>query len=78
MNAMISAFIILNCHFPFDARITKEISQLQSVTNVYRTEGRYELIIKVSVESEAKLNEMISSEINTVPGVDSSLALIIA
>jgi hypothetical protein len=40
---MIAAFVLVNCHFPFDARITDELSRMTSITNIYRTEGRYDL-----------------------------------
>ena len=73
-----SAFVILNCRFPFDTRIMHEISKLPSVTNVYRTEGMYDLIVRVNVETEHKLKELIFTNINAIRGVDSTLTLTIA
>jgi len=75
---MISAFVIINCHFPFDTRIIHEISKLPSVTNVYRTEGRYDLIVKLTADTENKLNEVISTDIKTIHGVDATFSLVIA
>jgi len=75
---MISAFVIINCHFPFDTRILHEISKLPSVTNVYRIEGRYDLIVKLTADTENKLNEVISTDIKTIHGVDATLSLVIA
>ena len=75
---MTSAFVILNCRFPFDMRIMHEISKLPSVTNVYRTKGMYDLIIRVNVKTEYELKELVSTNINTVQGVDSTLTLTIA
>jgi len=75
---MISAFVIINCHFPFDTKIIHEISKLPSVTNVYRTEGRYDLIVKLTADTENKLNEVISADIKTIHGVDATFSLVIA
>lgn len=78
MLIVISAFVIINCHFPFDTKILNEITKLSSVASVNRTEGRYDLIIKVNAETEESLKELISNDINTIPGVDSTLLLTIA
>ena len=75
---MISAFVLVNCHFPFDTKIIHEISKLPSVTNVYRTEGRYDLIVKLTADTENKLNEVISTDIKTIHGVDATFSLVIA
>lgn len=78
MLIVISAFVIINCHFPFDTKILNEITKLSSVASVNRTEGRYDLIIKVNAETEESLKELISDDITTIPGVDSTLLLTIA
>ena len=75
---MVAAFVLVNCHFPFDTRIMDEISKMSSVTNVYRTQGRYDLIVKVNAETENKLKDMISGDVNAIPGVDATLTMIIA
>jgi DNA-binding Lrp family transcriptional regulator len=75
---MISAFVMVNCHFPFDMGIMHEISRLPPVTNVYRTKGRYDLIVKIRAETEDELKELISTNINTIQGVHSTLSLTIA
>ncbi len=75
---MIAAFVLVNCHFPFDMRIMDEISRIPSVTDVYRTEGRYDLMVKVNAETEDKLRNMISRDFNAINGVDATLTMIIA
>ena len=74
---MISAFVLVNCHFPFDTRIKDEISSMPFVSSIHRTEGRYDLIIKINAESEDKLKELISKDISIIRGVDGTLSLII-
>lgn len=74
---MIAAFVLVNCHFPFDARIMQEISRMPSVTNVYRTEGRYDLVVKVNGETEDLLRNMISRDFNAIDGVDATVTMVI-
>lgn len=75
---MVSAFVIVNCHFPFDVRIVDVVSKLPFVSNVYRTEGRYDLLVKLNADSEDKLRERISSDINSIQGIDDTITLTIA
>jgi DNA-binding Lrp family transcriptional regulator len=75
---MTSAFVLVNCHFPFDTKIMNEISMMPHVSAVHRTEGRYDLIVKVTAESEEKLQEVISMNINKIPGVDATISLTVA
>lgn len=75
---MIAAFVLVNCHFPFDSRIKDEISRMPSVTNIYRTEGRYDLMVKVNAETEDRLRNIISRDLDAINGVDATLIIIIA
>jgi DNA-binding Lrp family transcriptional regulator len=63
---MVSAFILVNCRYPFDVRIADAISELSFVSNIYKTEVRYDLSIKLNAGSEDELGERISSDINTI------------
>jgi DNA-binding Lrp family transcriptional regulator len=73
---MTSAFVLVNCRFPFDNRITEQISAMQHVVGVYRTEGRYDLIVKVTAETEEKLREMIATRLDKINGIDATISLI--
>jgi DNA-binding Lrp family transcriptional regulator len=75
---VISAFVLVNCHFPFDVRIKDDISNIPSVTEVYRTSGRYDLLVKINADAEDKLKEIVSKDIGTIHGIDGIVALIIA
>jgi len=50
---------------------------MPSVTNVYRTEGRYDLMVKINGESEDLLRNMISRDFNAIHGVDATITMII-
>ncbi|MDQ4012416.1 MAG: Lrp/AsnC ligand binding domain-containing protein [Thermoproteota archaeon] len=75
---MISAFVLINCHFPFDVRIKNDISNIPSVTEIYRTSGRYDLLVKISADAEDNLKEIVSKDIGTIHGIDDTVELIIA
>jgi DNA-binding Lrp family transcriptional regulator len=75
---MVSAFVLVNCHFPFDTRIMDEISKMPSVANVYRISGRYDLIVKVNANTEDEVKEIVSRDISALQGVDATVTIIIA
>jgi DNA-binding Lrp family transcriptional regulator len=74
---MASAFVLVNCHFPFDIRIKDEILKMPSMANVYRISGRYDLIVKVNGNTEEEVKEIIS-DINRLRGVDATVTIMIA
>lgn len=51
---------------------------MRQVSVVHRTEGRYDLIVKATVETEEKLKEIISKNINKISGVNAIVSLTIA
>jgi len=75
---MIAAFVLVNCHFPFDTTIMDEISRMPSVTHVYRTEGRFDLMVKIRAETKDMLTDMISRDFGAIHGVDATLTMFIA
>jgi DNA-binding Lrp family transcriptional regulator len=77
IHYMVSAFVLVNCHFPFDTRIKDEISSMPFVSSIHRTQGRYDLIIKIDAETEDNLRDLISKDISSVQGVDGTLSLTI-
>jgi DNA-binding Lrp family transcriptional regulator len=74
---MVSAFVLVNCRFPFDVKIMDKVTKLPSVSNVYRTEGRYDLLVKLNADTEEKLTEKISDDIDTIEGIDATITLTI-
>lgn len=72
------AIVLLNCRFPFDAAITEKLNQLSAVTNVYRTSGIYDLVLKVTADTEDNLRKVVGNEIGKIKNVDSALTMMIA
>ena len=75
---MTSAIVLVNCRFPFDASIIDKLSKVSAVTRVYRTSGMYDLIVKVTSNTENDLHKTIGADISTIHDVDSTLTMVIA
>ncbi|HEX7033463.1 MAG TPA: Lrp/AsnC ligand binding domain-containing protein [Nitrososphaera sp.] len=75
---MTSAIVLVNCRFPFDSRIVDKIAVMPHVSTLHRTKGRYDLILQITEQSDAKLQELISMYIEKIPGVDAAISLTVA
>lgn len=75
---MISAFVLINCRFPLDISILEELKSLPSITNVYRTSGVYDIIVKISDVTEEDLRKAVSGSINSIHDVNGTVTMIIA
>lgn len=75
---MTSAIVLVNCRFPFDTSIIGKLRGLSAVTGVYRTSGIYDLIVKVTANTENDLHKTIGTEIGKIHHVDSTLTMVIA
>lgn len=75
---MTSAIVLLNCRFPFDTRIVEKLNRVSAVTNVYRTSGIYDLIVKVTADTEIELHKIVGNEIGKIHDVDSTCTMVIA
>lgn len=74
---MVSALILINCHFPFDKQITEKLKRIATISDVYRTQGVYDLITKIVYSSEKEFKETMTG-ITRIDGVNSTLTLLIA
>ncbi|HVD36339.1 MAG TPA: Lrp/AsnC ligand binding domain-containing protein, partial [Nitrososphaeraceae archaeon] len=63
--------------FPFDKQITEKLKRLSAISEVYRTQGVYDLITKIVYSSEKEFKETMSG-ITRIDGVNSTLTLLIA
>ena len=75
---MSTAFVLVNCHFPFDPTVMDKISKMPAVTSVDRTEGRYELFVKIRGETEGDIRSIVAQEFDSISGVDATLVMMIA
>lgn len=73
---MISALVLVNCHFPFDNQILEKLKTFREITNIYKTRGVYDLMVKITSSSEKEFGEVMS-EIGRVNKVNSTVTLTI-
>jgi DNA-binding Lrp family transcriptional regulator len=75
---MTSAFIFINCHFPFNDAVIKELGKLPFVSNLYRTSGIYDIIVRVNSLTEKALRENMIRDIRSIENVNSTMTMVIA
>lgn len=75
---MISAIVLVNCRFPFDTRVVDELNKVAAVSHVYRTSGIYDLIVKVTADTENVLRKTVSGDIGAIRNVNSTVTMVIA
>jgi DNA-binding Lrp family transcriptional regulator len=75
---MASAFIFINCHFRFNDAVIEELDKLPFVSNVYRTSGIYDIIIRVNSLTEKTLRQNMIRDIRGIENVNSSVTMVIA
>jgi DNA-binding Lrp family transcriptional regulator len=73
---MLTALVLINCHFPFEKEILESLKKLKGITNIYRTQGIYDLIVKITTSSKEEFKETMR-DIGKLSRVDSTVALII-
>lgn len=68
---MISALVLINCRFPLDRRVVVELNKLAAANMVQRTTGIYDLIVKISADTENNLRRIRLADIGTIDNVNS-------
>jgi DNA-binding Lrp family transcriptional regulator len=75
---MTFAFIFINCHFPFNDVVIEELGKLPLVSNVYRTSGIYDIIVRVNSLTEKALRQNMTRDIRGIENVNSTVTMVIA
>ena len=75
---MTSAFIFINCHFPFNDAVAEELGKLPFVNNVYRTRGIYDIIVRVNLPAEKAQRQSMTRDIRSIENINSTLTMVIA
>lgn len=74
---MISALVLINCRFPFDTKIVDELNKLSAVNMIYRTAGIYDLIVKISANTENDLRKTVCADISMIHNINSTVTMVI-
>ena len=75
---MTSAFLLINCEFPFAGEVISELGKVQEITDIYRLHGMYDILAKVTSDTEEGLNEVVKVRIRKIEKIKSTLTMIIA
>jgi DNA-binding Lrp family transcriptional regulator len=74
---MTSAFLLINCEFPFAEDIVNELGKVPEIIQVYKLHGMYDIIARVKSDTEEELNEVVKQRIRRIEKVKSTLTMII-
>ena len=72
---MTSAFVFINCHFPFIHAVIEELGKLPFVSNVYRTSGIYDIIVRVNSPTENALRQNMIRDVRGIENVNSTVTM---
>ena len=74
---MPTAFILVNCAVGSEEKIINEIAKLSDVKEVRGTYGVHDIFVKVKTDNTEILNHTITSKIRKVPGITSTVTLVV-
>jgi DNA-binding Lrp family transcriptional regulator len=74
---MTSAFLLINCDFPFAGDVIDELGKVPEIVDVYRLHGMYDIIARVKSDTEEALNEVVKMRIRKIDKIKSTLTMII-
>ena len=72
-----SAFILIDCDFPFSENIIEELKRIPEIEEFYRVQSIYDIIAKVNADSKDQLNEIVVRKVRQIEGIKNTLTMII-
>jgi DNA-binding Lrp family transcriptional regulator len=74
---MPSAFVLINVESGAEDSVLKEVKRLEVVKEAYVSYGVYDVIVKVKIATMHELKENVTHKIRSLPGVRSTLTLMV-
>lgn len=74
---MSKAFVLVNCDLGTEDVIVKELLKMSGISVVYKTQGVYDMIVRLDLGSTEALRKTIQ-QIRKIDNVRSSLTMIVA
>lgn len=74
---MADAYVLIRCDLGADVDILKEIKQVPNVKETYDIYGVYDIILRVDTGTMGELLDLIKNNIRKIPGIRSTLTLVI-
>ena len=75
---MVSAILLINCDFPFIEDVMADLNRISETDYVYRVDGIYHIIAKVSSKTEEELHNILKNEISKIDKITTTVTLIIS
>jgi DNA-binding Lrp family transcriptional regulator len=75
---MTSAFLFINAEFLFIEDVINKLKEVPEIGDVYKVRGIYDIIARVSSDTEEKLKELVSERIRRIDRITGTVTLIIA
>ena len=72
-----SAFVLIDCDFPFSENVIEELKKIPEIEEFYRVQSIYDIIAKVNADSEDQLNEIVTRKVREIEGIKNTLTMII-
>lgn len=74
---MATAYVLANCIAGVEEKIIGEIAKISEVREVRGTYGVHDIFVKVKSSEMETLNHAITSEIRRIPGITSTMTLVV-
>jgi DNA-binding Lrp family transcriptional regulator len=72
-----SAFVLIDCDFPFLENIIEELKKISEIEEFYRVQSIYDMLAKVNADSEDQLHEIVNRKLRGIEGIKNTLTMII-
>ena len=71
-----SAFVLIDCDFPFSEYILEELKKIPEIEEFYRVQSIYDINAKVNADSKDQLNEVVMRKVREIEGIKNTLTMI--
>jgi DNA-binding Lrp family transcriptional regulator len=75
---MTSAFLFINAELLFIDDVINKLKGVPEITDVYKVQGIYNIVVRVNSDTEEKLKELVSERIRRIDKITGTVTVIIA
>ena len=75
---MTSAFLFINAELLFIEDVINKLKEVPEIVDIYKVQGIYDIIARVSSDTEEKLKELVSERIRRIDKITGTVTVIIA
>jgi len=71
------AFVLVNAEVGSEGEVVKKLRETDNIKEAHLVYGVYDLIAKIEAETMDKLKDVIAQKVRKVPGIRSTLTLLV-